>query len=92
MHGNFEVLTVRLFDHRRQFRDGKVLLGRHLDDIDVMEHILPDRLPCAICPVKQQKLLLKNGVSKRGIEVLNVIKAIGKFRLMVAAVLRSVSW
>src|ERR1700691_2882431 len=66
------MVAVRFFDRRRQFRDGKVRLSRDLDDIHVMEHILPDRLPCAICPVKQQELLLKNGVSKRGIEVLNI--------------------
>ena len=55
-------------DSRRQFRDGKVLLGCNFDDIDVMEHILPDRLPCAICPVNEQKLLLQDGLSESGIE------------------------
>src|SRR5215469_390547 len=51
MHRNFQVLTMRLFDDRRQFSDCKILVCCDLDYIDVLKLIPPDCLPCAVYPV-----------------------------------------
>src|SRR5262249_40571315 len=72
VNGDFQMVAVRFLDCRRQFTAAKVLLVCNFDDIDVMEHILPDRLPCAIRTLNEQELLLKDGISERGIEVLNI--------------------
>ena len=52
VHGDLQMVAVRFFDRRRQFRDGKVLLSRDLDDIHIVEDILPDRLPRLVGTVK----------------------------------------
>src|SRR5262249_19727597 len=51
----------------------EVLIGRDFDDIYVLKPILPDRLPRPVCPVYKQKLLLKDCLGKRGIEVLKIV-------------------
>src|SRR5215472_1841989 len=72
MHGNFQVLTVRLFDNRRQLSERQIFIRCDLDYIDVLKLIPPDCLPCAVCPVDQQELLFEDGIGKGGIETLNV--------------------
>ena len=73
--GNFQVVAVRFFDHRRKLRDGKVLVCRNLDDIHVLEDILPDCLASRVGPINQQELLLQDRLGKGRIEVLNVFAA-----------------
>ena len=62
--GNLEVLAVRLFDYRPKFRDREILIRRNLDEIDVLELVLPDCLPCTVCSVDQQEFLLQDSVGK----------------------------
>jgi hypothetical protein len=52
------MVAVRFFGRRRKFRDGRVLVRRNLDDIDVLEDILPDRLASRLGPINQQELLI----------------------------------
>src|SRR5579872_5399703 len=53
-----QVAAVRFFDRRCKLRDGKVLVRRNLDDIHVLEDILPDCLASRLGPINQQELLL----------------------------------
>jgi hypothetical protein len=53
VNGDLEVLTVCLFDNGRELGNCEIRIGRHLDHIDVLEHILPDRLPRPIRAVDQ---------------------------------------
>ena len=57
VNSQFQVVAVRFFDRRRKLRDGQVLVRRNLDDVRVLEDILPDRLAGRLGPVNQQELL-----------------------------------
>jgi hypothetical protein len=72
MHCDFQVLTMGLFDDRREFRDCKIFVGRNLNHIYFLKRILPDRLPRAFWPVDQQELLMNDGIGESGIETLDV--------------------
>src|SRR5438046_10070881 len=70
--GNLEVLAVRFFDDCCKFGNGKILIRRDLDHINVLERVSPHRLPRLVCPVDQQEFLLEDGVTKIGIQILDV--------------------
>src|SRR5262249_59270470 len=48
---NLEMVAMRLFDGRGKLRNCEVLIGRNLDDVYVMKHILPDRFPSSVYSV-----------------------------------------
>jgi hypothetical protein len=62
MHGNLEVLAVRLFNDRRELRQRNVLSGRDFDDVNIPKHILSNGLSCLVWSIHQQEFLLEDGV------------------------------
>ena len=66
---------MRLFDHRRKFRNCEIFIGRDLDQVYVLERIPPNCLPCPVCSLNEQEFLLQDGIGKSGIEILNIFTA-----------------
>src|SRR5215469_12603713 len=79
MYGNFQARTMCLLDNRRQFSDREIRVRCDLDHIHTLKLIVPNCLPCGVCPVNQQELLLNDGIREGGIETLNVRSARDEF-------------
>ncbi len=79
MDGNLEMLSMRLFNNGRKFRNREIFIGRNFDHVDVLKLVLSDCLPCLIYSVDQQEFLLENGVGKRRIQILNIVTSRDEF-------------
>src|SRR5215469_8697660 len=76
---NLEMVAMCLFDGRGKLRNCEVLIGRDLDDVYVMKHILPDCLSRPVDAVNQQEFLLKYCVGQCRIQALKVVTASNQF-------------
>src|SRR5262249_55219337 len=75
VNGNLKMVAMCLFYSRRKLRHRKVLIGRDLDDIHVLENILPDGGACQVGAVDEQKFLIEDRVRERRIEALKIVTA-----------------